>query len=84
MDVHKLAFLKSHGIDACPDIIDCDPLKMTVSFANGDVRQVVDCYTRVMGYHAAVSSFNIGKRAEHSQRRYFREAPLEALALTED
>jgi hypothetical protein len=26
-----------------------------------------------MGYHRPVSAFNAGKRAEHAQRRYFRE-----------
>lgn len=30
-------------------------------------------YTRVMGYHRPVESFNIGKKAEHKQRIYFVE-----------
>jgi len=30
-------------------------------------------YTRVMGYHRPVESFNIGKKAEHKQREYFVE-----------
>ncbi len=30
-------------------------------------------YTRVMGYHRPVESFNIGKKAEHRQRIYFVE-----------
>ncbi len=30
-------------------------------------------YTRVMGYHRPVESFNIGKKAEHKQRTYFVE-----------
>lgn len=30
-------------------------------------------YTRVMGYHRPVESFNIGKKAEHEQRLYFVE-----------
>ncbi|BCX78611.1 anaerobic ribonucleoside triphosphate reductase [Campylobacter sp. 19-13652] len=30
-------------------------------------------YTRVMGYHRPVSSFNIGKKAEHDQRVSFNE-----------
>jgi len=30
-------------------------------------------YTRVMGYHRPVESFNIGKKAEHKQREYFKE-----------
>lgn len=30
-------------------------------------------YTRVMGYHRPVESFNIGKKGEHQQRTHFRE-----------
>ncbi|NPA30253.1 MAG: hypothetical protein GXO33_08725 [Epsilonproteobacteria bacterium] len=30
-------------------------------------------YTRVMGYHRPVESFNIGKQAEHRQRKPFIE-----------
>lgn len=28
-------------------------------------------YTRVMGYHRPVESFNIGKKGEHRQRKQF-------------
>jgi len=28
-------------------------------------------YTRVVGYHRPVESFNIGKKGEHKQRKYF-------------
>jgi anaerobic ribonucleoside-triphosphate reductase len=30
-------------------------------------------FTRVMGYHRPVESFNIGKKGEHRQRTYFKE-----------
>ncbi len=30
-------------------------------------------YTRVMGYHRPVESFNIGKQGEHKQRTPFQE-----------
>jgi len=30
-------------------------------------------YTRVMGYHRPVESFNIGKKGEHKQRHHFIE-----------
>lgn len=30
-------------------------------------------YTRVMGYHRPVESFNIGKKGEHKQRLHFSE-----------
>lgn len=37
--------------------------------------QPCEVWTRVMGYHRPVESFNIGKKAEHLQRRFFRETP---------
>ena len=30
-----------------------------------------EVWTRVMGYHRPVSSFNIGKQCEHEERRFF-------------
>lgn len=36
-------------------------------------RQRCMVYTRVMGYHRPVESFNIGKKAEHRQRKHFKE-----------
>ncbi len=34
-------------------------------------RQPCEVWTRVMGYHRPVSSFNTGKKAEHAERRFF-------------
>jgi anaerobic ribonucleoside-triphosphate reductase len=39
-----------------------------------DERQPCEVWTRVMGYHRPVASFNIGKKGEHQERRFFREA----------
>jgi anaerobic ribonucleoside-triphosphate reductase len=36
-------------------------------------RQKCIVYTRVMGYHRPVESFNIGKTGEHKQRLQFKE-----------
>ncbi|GAX86773.1 conserved hypothetical protein [Lebetimonas natsushimae] len=36
-------------------------------------RQKCMVYTRVMGYHRPVESFNIGKKAEHKERKYYKE-----------
>ncbi|KGM11906.1 ribonucleoside triphosphate reductase [Cellulomonas bogoriensis] len=36
--------------------------------------QVCEVWTRVMGYHRPVSSFNIGKKGEHAERTHFTEA----------
>ena len=37
-------------------------------------RQPCEIWTRVMGYHRPVSSFNIGKKGEHQERKFFRES----------
>lgn len=36
-------------------------------------RQRCEIWTRVMGYHRPVSSFNIGKKGEFYERRFFVE-----------
>lgn len=38
-----------------------------------DQRSKCLVYTRVMGYHRPVESFNIGKKGEHRQRTHFSE-----------
>jgi len=37
-------------------------------------RQKCIVYTRVMGYHRPVESFNVGKIGEHKQRKQFIES----------
>ncbi|QDG69027.1 anaerobic ribonucleoside-triphosphate reductase [Janthinobacterium tructae] len=37
-------------------------------------RQRCEIWTRVMGYHRPVASFNIGKQGEFHERQYFMEA----------
>ncbi len=37
-------------------------------------RQQCEIWTRVMGYHRPVSSFNIGKKGEFEERNFFIEA----------
>ena len=41
-------------------------------------RQVCEVYTRVMGYHRPVAYFNVGKQAEHRERKFCRTAETEA------
>ena len=43
-----------------------------------DERQPCEVWTRVMGYHRPVASFNIGKKGEHAERRFFREQRVQA------
>ena len=40
---------------------------------NLELRTKCLVYTRVMGYHRPVESFNIGKKGEHKQRTHFSE-----------
>ena len=37
-------------------------------------RQRCEVWTRVMGYHRPVQSFNIGKKGEFAERKYFVES----------
>lgn len=37
-------------------------------------RQPCEVWTRVMGYHRPVQSFNIGKKGEFEKRKYFVES----------
>lgn len=41
-------------------------------------RQKCEIWTRVMGYHQPVTSFNIGKRGEYHERRCFTESAAAA------
>jgi hypothetical protein len=51
---------------------DIQHLSETITLAD-DERQRCEVWTRVMGYHRPVASFNIGKKGEHGERRFFRE-----------
>lgn len=43
--------------------------------ANQHKRTRCMIYTRVMGYHRPIESFNIGKKGEHAERVQFCENP---------
>jgi anaerobic ribonucleoside-triphosphate reductase len=45
---------------------------MNVTLADSE-RQPCEVWSRVMGYHRPVSSWNIGKKAEHADRKMFEE-----------
>lgn len=40
---------------------------------NNEERTECEVWTRVMGYHRPVSSFNIGKKGEFEERKFFCE-----------
>lgn len=54
------------------DMTDVRPLDCKIAL-DDEERQPCEVWTRVMGYHRPVSSFNIGKKGEHYERRFFRE-----------
>lgn len=45
-----------------------------------DERQPCEIWTRVMGYHRPMSSFNIGKKGEFHERKYFVEGRAKTLS----
>lgn len=50
------------------------PANITATITlSDDERQPCEIWTRVMGYHRPVSSFNIGKKGEFHERKYFSE-----------
>ena len=46
------------------------------SALRADERQLCEVWTRVMGYHRPVASFNEGKKGEHEERVFFQEGRL--------
>ena len=55
-------------------MIECNDPDETGITLRDDERQPCEVWTRVMGYHRPVSSFNRGKKGEHNARRFFSEA----------
>ncbi len=47
-------------------------LKKNIKLRNEE-RQRCEVWTRVMGYHRPVTSFNPGKQSEHRERCHFKE-----------
>lgn len=56
------------------DMTDATRLAQPIALDDSE-RQLCEVWTRVMGYHRPVASFNIGKKGEHHERCFFREAP---------
>ncbi|AJY45228.1 anaerobic ribonucleoside-triphosphate reductase [Martelella endophytica] len=54
-------------------VIEKDFMAETEITLSDEERQPCEIWTRVMGYHRPVSSFNRGKKGEFTERRYFRE-----------
>lgn len=52
-------------------------IAIEVALLKDEERQPCEVWTRVMGYHRPVASFNIGKKGEHYERRFFSEARVD-------
>lgn len=60
-------------IELCA-VIDAANPQCTLS---DEERQPCEVWTRVMGYHRPVASFNPGKQAEFAERKFFTEQRAE-------
>lgn len=49
------------------------PTRAAAAFLKDEERTRCEVWTRVMGYHRPVASFNKGKKSEHGERRFFVE-----------
>lgn len=47
--------------------------EQTAALLDDAERQRCEVWTRVMGYHRPVTSFNRGKKSEHYERKHFQE-----------
>ena len=53
---------------------DLSQLQSQIAALKDEERQPCEVWTRVMGYHRPVASFNVGKKGECHERKYFRES----------
>lgn len=67
----ELAVLKNNKIDA-EDVESVDS-SLVVTLKDGSKHQIVESFSRVMGYLRPMSEYNVGKRQEHADRELFTE-----------
>ena len=58
----------------CDDPVDIPPDGDPADLLRPEERQPCEVWSRCMGYHRPVSCWNVGKQAEHRERRMFTEA----------
>lgn len=63
-----------HNLSAAMDDVTSTVTENGIFMLSDEERQPCEIWTRVMGYHRPMSSFNIGKKGEFHERRYFTEA----------
>ena len=79
LDEQKIKALKDHMIcdETLAQIEDYNPETRVVTFKDGSEHQMVECWTRVMGYYRNIDGFNKGKQSEFNERKWFTEAKIE-------
>lgn len=65
----EMAILKNNRID--PEEVDGVSTTYVVKMKDGTEHQLVETYSRVMGYYRPMSEYNVGKRQEHADRQLF-------------
>lgn len=54
------------------DMTDLNAIATEIELKDEE-RQPCEVWTRVMGYHRPVASFNTGKKGEYAERRFYSE-----------
>jgi len=73
MDARKRLWLNTLGLPSARSVSDCDPTDWLVQLDDGSVHQVCQMFSRVMGYFQPTFMWNVGKQAEHRERKHFVE-----------
>lgn len=60
-------------VEDIANIIAYDTKNQEVTFNDGTVRTLCECWTRCMGYYRPASFFNRGKQSEYNERKWFTE-----------
>lgn len=67
--------LKNNRID--PEQVESVSADLVVTMKDGTKHQIVETWSRCMGYYRPMSEYNIGKRQEHADRKLFVEEKAE-------
>lgn len=71
------AVLKNNRINE--DDVESVDSSLVVTLKDGTKHQIVESFSRVMGYIRPLSEYNVGKRQEHADRTLFVEPTEDCL-----
>lgn len=69
----QIALLRQKGVKDFSEIEDYDENEQVVTMKDGNKHQLTEVWTRVMGYFRPYENFNVGKKSEFEERKYFKE-----------